>query len=127
MRSTTHALAITAALLLTACATAPAHLTAAKAAVDGRKAYVHYIDTPPLSELGGPTGNCVAFALDYAAELRAMGYKAPLATACVLPDGTGHAVLDVDGWRLDNREARVIPVWASECLNSVPAFSKGLK
>jgi predicted transglutaminase-like cysteine proteinase len=102
-------------LMLTGCATAPAHLTAAKEAVDGRTEYVYYTGWVKPAWAGENQGNCAAFTLAYATELREMGYRAPLATLCRLPDGTGHAVLDMDGWRLDNRYAYVMRTTESDC------------
>jgi hypothetical protein len=120
MRS--HALALTAALLLTACATAPAHLTAAKAAVDGRTEYVYYKGWKKPAGLTKNQGNCTWFTSSYAVELLNNGRGWHWPTLCQVPGGAWHSVLDVDGWRLDNREAKVIPVWASNCLNNRKAF-----
>lgn len=103
------------ALLLAGCATAPAHLTQAKAAVDSRMEYVYYTGWVKPNGVSENQGNCAAFALAYATELREMGYRAPLATTCRLPDGTGHAVLDIDGWRLDNRYGYVMRTIESDC------------
>lgn len=103
------------ALLLTACATAPAHLTQAKQSVDSRMEYVNYTGWVKPSWVGEDQGNCAAFSLAYASELRRMGYSVGLSSLCRTPDGEGHAVLDVDGWRLDNRYGYVMPVEQSDC------------
>ena len=114
------------ALLLTGCATAPAHLTAAKNAVDGRKEYVFY-DTEIISRfkstcvpiwqlhkkpsgLNPHQGNCLDYAIAYREELGRGNIRTTF-----LPDGTAHAYLVVDGWVLDVREGSVVPVGLSQC------------
>lgn len=77
--------------------------------------YVYYKGVSKPAWVGENQGNCAAFSIAYASELRGMGYKAPMLTLCRLPDGEGHAVLDVDGWRLDNRYGWVMPVEQSDC------------
>ena len=106
---------LVAVLLLAGCATAPAHLADAKRSVDSRMDYVYYTGWLKPAWVDENQGNCAAFSLAYATELREMGYRAPLATTCRLPDGTGHAVLDVDGWRLDNRYGYVMRTIESDC------------
>ena len=117
-----RSLAALAALALTACATAPAHLTAAKAAVDGRLEYVYYKGWVKPAGLAKNQGNCTVFSASYMLEVRSTGHQAPMPTVCQVPGGEWHAVLDVDGWRLDNREATVLPIWASDCTNNKKAF-----
>lgn len=101
------------ALLVTGCA--PAHLTAAKNAVDARTQYVYAEGVKLPSQRVAGQGNCADFAIEYFMELKRAGYSPMIPTPCTLPDGQGHAVLDVDGWRLDNRERSVIPVTLSDC------------
>ncbi len=100
------------ALLVTGCASIPpAHLTAAKNAVHSQYTYQYRL-TNVQEELSRPedgTANCTKFTLEYQ-EL--VGGER---VVCTLPDGDRHRVLDVDGWRLDNRERSVIPVTLSDC------------
>ena len=100
---------------LTGCATAPAYLVDAKRSVDARMEYVYYTGVEKPAHLTENQGNCAAFSLAYWKAVRSTGNKAPLPTLCRLPDGTGHAVLDVDGWRLDNRYSYVMPINHSDC------------
>jgi len=93
----------------------PRHLVQAKRAVDARSEYVYYTGWVKPAGLKENQGNCAWYALQYSAELERMGYSAPWLKECRLPDGTGHAVLDVDGWRLDVRERTVIPASLSVC------------
>ncbi len=100
-------------ILLAGCA--PAHLTQAKAVVDSRSEYVYYTGWVKPQGIGENQGNCAWYSLQYASQLRRMGYSAPNPTLCRVPDGTGHAVLDVDGYRLDNRLGYVIKTTESDC------------
>jgi predicted transglutaminase-like cysteine proteinase len=108
---------ILATLALTGCATAPAHLVDAKRSVDNRKEYVYYTGWVKPAGLKPNQGNCAAFSIAYMFELREMGYHVEQSslTTCRVPDGTGHAVLDVDGWRLDNRFSYVMKINQSDC------------
>ena len=103
-------------LLLAGCAhTPPDVLVQAKRTVDAEWTYINYASWTEHPYRAERKGNCVAFASAYWAELKRNGVNAPVHTYCKLPDGTAHAVLDVDGWRLDVREKSVVPVWASDC------------
>jgi hypothetical protein len=114
------------ALLLTGCATAPAHLTAAKNAVDWRKEYVFY-EAANISRFKGTCvpiwqmhnkpshldphqGNCLDYAIAYREKLGRGNIRTTM-----LPDGTAHAYLVVDGWVLDVREGSVLPMELSQC------------
>lgn len=103
------------AFILSGCTVAPDYLIQAKDVVDRRMTYVYYRGWSKPSWVGENQGNCAAFAIGYWAELKRKGYKPPIPITCVLPDGTRHAVLDVDGWRLDNRYTWVMPVTESDC------------
>lgn len=102
-------------LFLTGCATAPAYLMDAKRSVDSRRVYSYSEGVKWPSQRNSTTGNCADYAIDYFMELKRMGYTAELPKPCTLPDGTGHAVTDMDGWRLDNRYSYVMKTSESDC------------
>jgi hypothetical protein len=117
-------LTLIACLSLTACASVPPDIARAKQQVDAGMTYVEYKSTEVKSmgcvimrpthkkpeHLTPQEGNCVDFA--YA-------YKDALGRGMVmnerLPDGTGHAYMVVDGWRLDNRYAMPVPAYHRGC------------
>lgn len=103
-------------LLLAGCAAtpdyiAPANLTEIKKDVESRYVYQYRytgIQKEYFRKEDG-TANCTKFALEY------QKLAGGTITRCQLPSGAYHHVLDVDGWRLDNRYSYVMRVEDSEC------------
>jgi hypothetical protein len=106
--------------LLTACAHAPAELTAAKASVDSRYTY-SYRMTSRDYERSRPedgTANCSKYAVEYwvAVMVRGYGLDRSKAIECVLPSGVKHSVVVIDNtWVLDNRYPMVVNINNYDC------------
>ena len=104
------------ALLLAGCASqAPDVLNQAKAAVDGRASYANYTGWDRRVLQVGDKGNCVAFAYSYYDEAQKRGVPLMM-RSCTLRNGEEHAfVFSLDGWALDVRHDRVVPLSEVGC------------
>lgn len=100
--------------LLTACAHAPAELTAAKASVDSRLEYAHYYGDNRPAHLEAHEVNCKGFSKAYEAELRQANLKA-VRFICLTPDGEPHMAVVSGEWVLDNRYSAPVALKGYDC------------